>query len=46
METEAVFEDIAEKIGEEISKAKSSIYLAIAWFTNKQLFNNYIDLYV
>lgn len=35
METEAIFENIADKIGSEISKAKSSIYVAVAWFTNK-----------
>ena len=40
--SEAVFEDIVEKIGEEISNAKSSIYLAIAWFTNKQLYRFYV----
>ena len=43
METEAIFENIADRIGEEISDAKSSIYLAIAWFTNKQLFNKLVE---
>jgi len=43
MQTEAVFENIADKIGEEISNAKSSIYAAIAWFTNKQLFNKLVE---
>ncbi len=43
METEAIFENIADRIGEEISDAKSSIYLAIAWFTNKQLFSKLVE---
>ena len=43
METEAIFENIADKIGEEISNAKSSIYIAVAWFTNKQLFNKLVE---
>ena len=43
METEAIFENIADRIGQEISNAKSSIYIAIAWFTNKQLFDKLVE---
>lgn len=39
MQTEAVFENIAERIQQEISKAQKSIFIAVAWFTNKNLFN-------
>jgi len=39
MQTEAVFENIAERIQSEIKKAKKSVFIAIAWFTNKDLFN-------
>jgi phosphatidylserine/phosphatidylglycerophosphate/cardiolipin synthase-like enzyme len=39
MQTEAVFEEIANRIQQEISKAKKSIFIAVAWFTNKNLFN-------
>ncbi|WP_233900926.1 phospholipase D-like domain-containing protein [Tenacibaculum piscium] len=39
MQTEAVFENIAERIAEELQKAEKTIYIAIAWFTNKELFD-------
>lgn len=39
MQTEAIFEDIAERISLEVEKAQISIYIAVAWFTNKKLFN-------
>lgn len=39
MQTEAVFENIAERIEQEIGKAQKSIFIAVAWFTNKNLFN-------
>lgn len=39
MQTEAIFENIAERIEQEISKAQKSIFIAVAWFTNKNLFN-------
>ena len=39
MQTEAVFDNIAERIQEEIGRAKNSIYIAVAWFTNKQIFD-------
>ena len=35
MQTEAVFENIAERIQQEISKAQKSIFIAVAWFTKK-----------
>lgn len=38
MQTEALFENIAERISLEIRKAEKSIYIAVAWFTNHQLF--------
>ena len=39
MQTEAIFENIAERIQQEICKAQKSIFIAVAWFTNKNLFN-------
>jgi hypothetical protein len=42
MQTEAVFEDIAERIQQEISKAQKSVFIAVAWFTNKNLFNELV----
>lgn len=39
MQTEAIFENIAERIIQEIDKAEDSIYIAVAWFTNKNIFN-------
>ena len=42
MQTEAIFENIAERIQQEISNAKSSIYIAVAWFTNQTLFDELI----
>ena len=39
MQTEAIFENIAERIEMEISQAQKSIFIAVAWFTNKNLFN-------
>lgn len=43
MQTEAVFENIAERIQLEISKAQKSIFIAVAWFTNKSLFNELVN---
>jgi hypothetical protein len=43
MQTEAIFENIAERIQEEISKAQKSIFIAVAWFTNKNLFNELLN---
>ena len=39
MQTEAVFENIAERIVLEIEKGQSSIFIAVAWFTNRNIFN-------
>lgn len=43
MQTEALFEDIAERIGLELGKAEQSIYIAVAWFTNRTLFNTLVE---
>jgi len=43
MQTEAVFENIAERIQLEISKAQKSVFIAVAWFTNKNLFNELVN---
>ena len=42
MQTEAVFENIAERIQSEIRKAQKSVFIAVAWFTNQDLFNELI----
>ena len=39
MITEAVFENIAVRIVLEIDKAQNSIFIAVAWFTNRNIFN-------
>ncbi len=39
MQIEAVFENIAERIVSEIEKAQNSIFIAVAWFTNRKIFN-------
>ncbi len=43
MSSFAVFDNIAERIEQEISKAKKSIFIAVAWFTNKNLFNGLLE---
>jgi hypothetical protein len=43
MQTEAVFENIAERIQQEISKAQKSVFVAVAWFTNRNLFNELVN---
>lgn len=43
MQTEALFEDIAERIRLELEQAEHSIYIAVAWFTNRNLFNTLIE---
>lgn len=43
MQTEAVFENIAERIQQEISKAQKSVFIAVAWFTNKNLFKELVN---
>ena len=42
MQTEAIFENIAERIQQEIKRAKSSIYIAVAWFTNQTIFDEIV----
>jgi hypothetical protein len=42
MSTDAVFENIAERIEEEILKSQRDIYLAVAWFTDKNLYNSLV----
>ncbi len=42
MTSEGIFENIAERIEEEINKSQKDIYLAVAWFTNKNLFNSLV----
>jgi hypothetical protein len=39
MQTEAIFENIADRIQDEIHKAQKNIYIAVAWFTNKNIFD-------
>ena len=43
MQTEAVFENIANRIQKEISKAQKSVFIAVAWFTNKNLFDELLN---
>lgn len=43
MQTEAVFENIAERIQQEINKAQKSVFIAVAWLTNKNLFNELVN---
>jgi hypothetical protein len=43
MQTEAVFENIAERIQHEINKAQKSVFIAVAWFTNKSLFKELVN---
>ncbi len=42
MQTEAVFENISERIHTEIAKAQKSIYIVVAWFKNKTLFEELV----
>ena len=39
MQTEAIFENIADRIEQELTQAEQSIYIAVAWFTNSRLFD-------
>lgn len=43
MQTEAVLENIADRIQEEISKAQKSVFIAAAWFTNKNILNELVN---
>ncbi len=42
MHTEAIFENISERVLQEIQRAKSSIYIAVAWFTNQTIFDEIV----
>lgn len=42
MQTEAIFENIADRILSEIRMAKKSIFIAVAWFTNKNIFEQLV----
>ncbi len=42
MQTEAIFENIAERIQSEIGNAQKSVFIAVAWFTNKNLFDELV----
>ena len=39
LKTEAIFDNIAERIEEQIDLAENKIVVAVAWFTNKRLFD-------
>ncbi len=43
MQTEAIFENIAKRIQEEIRQAQKTIIIAVAWFTNKNTFNALLE---
>ena len=43
MQTEVIFEHIADRIGLELEQAEHSIYVAVAWFTNRTLFNTLVE---
>lgn len=43
MQTQALFENIAERIGEEIDQAEQTIYVAVAWLTNHILFEKLVN---
>lgn len=42
MQTEAVFENIAERIQLEINKSQNTIFIAVAWFTNRNIYNQLV----
>lgn len=41
MYIEAIFSNIANRIIAEIELAEQSVYIAVAWFTNRLIFENY-----
>jgi len=43
VQTEAIFENIADRIYLELEQAKTSIYIAVAWLTNRNLFNMLLE---
>jgi len=42
MQTEAVFENISQRIQKELANSQKSIFIAVAWFTNNKLFEELI----
>ena len=42
MQIEGIFENIVERIQQEIKGAKSSIFIGFAWFTNQTLFDELV----
>ena len=40
MNIKAIFSNIANRIIDEIETAKQSVYIAVAWFTNKLIFED------
>ncbi|QLB21571.1 molecular chaperone DnaJ [Vespertiliibacter pulmonis] len=43
MKTEAIFEQIAQRIEQELLKAEQTIYIAVAWLTNRGLYQLLVD---
>lgn len=43
MRTEAFFSNISDHISQELSQAESSIYIAVAWLTNRDLFDILVE---
>jgi hypothetical protein len=43
MQTEAIFENIAKRIQQEIKNAQQSIFIAVAWFTNINIYNALLE---
>ncbi len=43
MKSEAVFENIGSRIQQEIGNAQNTLHIAVAWFTNKNIFNAILE---
>ena len=43
MQTEAIFENIAKRIQQEIKNAQQSVFIAVAWFTNINIYNALLE---
>jgi hypothetical protein len=43
MHTQAFFEDIQPEIIKELETAQQSIYVAVAWFTDAELYENHLQ---
>jgi len=43
MKSEAVFDNIGSRIQQEIENAQNTLYIAVAWFTNNNIFNAIIE---